>query len=167
MHLSHETTSSALTWTSYLLATHPAIQARLRDEIRATIPSTNFTTTTEASFDIATTLESMPYLNAVCNEVLRFFPTVPITLRDAVRPTSICGVAVPAGTRVAAAPWAINRSPHLWGPDAGVFDPERWIDGATGLSNNHGGATRWVVSSFVLTEVVTGQEVAFLDDGKR
>ncbi|EON65612.1 hypothetical protein W97_04850 [Coniosporium apollinis CBS 100218] len=132
----HETTSSAFTWTSYLLATHASIQNRLRDEIGAAIPST-----TSPPPDLAATLESLPLLNAVCNEVLRLYPTVPVTLRNTVRTTSLCGVTVPAGTRVAIAPWAINRSPHLWGPDSCTFVPDRWIDKATGQANNHGGAT--------------------------
>ncbi|KAJ9645714.1 hypothetical protein H2199_002754 [Coniosporium tulheliwenetii] len=131
----HETTSSALTWTSYLLATHPSIQSGLRAELRAAIPSL-----TSPPADLAATLESLPLLNAVCNEVLRLYPTVPVTMRNTVRTTLLGGVTVPAGTRIAIAPWAINRSPHLWGPDACVFRPDRWIDKATGQANNHGGA---------------------------
>jgi len=36
-------------------------------------------------------------------------------------------------------PWAINRSPLLWGDQAAEFVPERWIDPSTGKANNTGG----------------------------
>lgn len=122
----HETTSSAFTWTTFLLSKHPAIQSQLRAEIHAQVPSP--TAPQPAGFDLATTLEAMPLLNAVCNETLRLYPTVPTTVRVAIKPTNILGQHVPAGTQVLLIPWAINRSRDLWGPDAEEFFPQRWID---------------------------------------
>jgi cytochrome P450 len=81
----------------------------------------------------------MPYLNGVCNEVLRLFPTIPVTARMAVRDTTVAGIVVPAKTIVMVVPWAINRSPALWGPDAEEFVPERWIDKETGRASMSGG----------------------------
>ena len=37
----HDTTASALTWSVYLLSRHPEKQQRLRDEVRAMLPSAN------------------------------------------------------------------------------------------------------------------------------
>jgi cytochrome P450 len=91
------------------------------------------------SDSIATMLENLPYLNAVCNEVLRFIPPVPLIRRVATIPTTILGHAIPPGTQVLLCPYAINRSPELWGPDAGEFKPERWISPETGKANNDGG----------------------------
>ena len=34
----HETTAAVLTWTTYLLATHPEIKARVQAEVRASHP---------------------------------------------------------------------------------------------------------------------------------
>lgn len=82
----------------------------------------------------------MPYLNAVCNETLRMFPTIPSTVRMAVRDTSINGQFIPKGTLFFIVPWATNRDPHLWGPDSEQFRPERWIDPETGRATNMGGA---------------------------
>jgi len=71
--------------------------------------------------------ENLPLLNAVCSETLRLYPPVPMVVRKAVRKTNINGHSVPAGTYIAIAPAAINRSPQLWGPDSEQFIPERWI----------------------------------------
>ncbi|KAJ9486160.1 hypothetical protein VN97_g7184 [Penicillium thymicola] len=84
-------------------------------------------------------LENLPYLNAVCNEVIRFYPPVPFIRRYSIIPTTILGHHVPAGTRVILCPWATNRDPALWGPEAAAFKPERWIDPVTGRSNKEGG----------------------------
>lgn len=131
----HETTSSALTWTSYLLATHPIIQTRLRSEIHTAIP--NLSVLDHAT--LSTTLESLPLLNAICNETLRLYPTVPVSARYSIRPTTICDHPVPANTLVFIVPWATNRDPAVWGPDAESFVPGRWIDQDTGKVNYSGG----------------------------
>lgn len=89
----------------------------------------------------------MPLLNGVCQEVLRLYPTVPATVREAVRDTVVAGTLIPRGTRITLCPYAINRSPHFWGANSEEFLPERWIDdntdekGGHGKSvNHHGGA---------------------------
>jgi len=130
----HETTSSALTWATYLLSTHPDTQARLRKEIHERIPNP-----TDPEFDIAMLLESLPYLNAVCNETLRLYPTIPVSARVASRDTTIAGHFIPKGTISYVVPWAINRSPALWGCDSEKFVPERWID-ESGRTTMNGGA---------------------------
>jgi cytochrome P450 len=123
---SHETTSSAFTWTTHLLATHPDIQSKLRDEVLANLPSPSTPLTPDA--DLSALLENLPYLNAVCAETLRLYPTIPVSSRLSIRPTTISGVRIPTGTLSFISPWAINRSHTLWGPDSEVFRPERWID---------------------------------------
>ena len=121
----HETTASAMTWAVYLLAKYPEVQARLRAEVREHLPPLDGDDDNSAvsSLDI----DRMPYLNAVCNEVLRYFSPVPLTLRIAAQDTSILGRFVPKGTRVMLVPWAINKSQAMWGDDALSFDPDRWI----------------------------------------
>lgn len=139
----HETTSSALTWTTYLLATHPEIQKSVRAEIREAIPSPTATDTPE-DFDLAATLEALPILNGVCNEALRLYPTVPLTIREVVNPTTLGTQAIPVGTQIILPIHAMNRLPAFWGEDAEKFNPERWIDTdeKTGerRPNNSGGA---------------------------
>lgn len=69
----------------------------------------------------------MPYLNGVCEETLRLYPTVPVTVREAIRDTTVAGYAVPKGTDFLLVPYAINRNPKLW-PNPHMIVPERWID---------------------------------------
>jgi cytochrome P450 len=140
----HETTSSAFTWATYLLATHPEVQKRLRTEVRDALP-----TNPGPDVDLATLLESLPVLNAVCNETLRLYPTVPITVREACRPTQIMDQYIPKGTQVLLSPWAINRSPHLWGADASDFVPDRWINMDNTPNNNGGAPSNYALLTFL------------------
>ncbi|OAP56265.1 hypothetical protein AYL99_09444 [Fonsecaea erecta] len=136
----HETTSSSFSWVAYLLALHPDIQARLRAEIHAAIPN-GFSSTDSQDTGIASVLESLPLLNGVCSEALRFMPAVPVTMRTTKRDTTLMGHPVAAGTKFIMSPWAVNNDPELWGPDAHEFKPERWIDLETGKPNQTGGAS--------------------------
>lgn len=112
----HETTATALTWAVYLLTQHPQMQQRLRDEV-STLPS-----------DIsASDIDKLIYLHAFCSEVLRFYPPVPVTVREACRDTTILSTPVPKGTIIMLIPWGINTSKKTWGPDGQEFNPERWI----------------------------------------
>lgn len=143
----HETTSSAMTWAIYLMCSNPDVQDRLRAEIRANLPSLG----DELDLDLdprggadgrsgiaSVDIDHLPYLNAVCSEVLRYFAPVPATLREAAVDTTIQGQFVPRGTRIMLVPWAVNKSRELWGPDALKFDPERWLraDGAGSLGSS-------------------------------
>lgn len=119
----HETTATALTWAIYFLCCHPEMQTRLRAEIRERLPSTDDAGAEITSQDI----DRMPYLQAVCNEVLRFYSPVPITIREAAHNTTIQGVPVREGTHIVLAPTAVNVDPKLWGADALEFNPERWV----------------------------------------
>lgn len=132
----HETTSSAFTWTTYNLAQHPEWQRKLRAELLENMPLDNIPTSGD---QFTTLLESLPILNGVCEETIRLYPTVPTTLRDAVKDTTLVGVPIPKGTQIMISPWAINRNPQLW-TDADKFRPERWI-GEDGKPNKNGGAT--------------------------
>lgn len=73
--------------------------------------------------------ENMPFLTAVCNEVLRLYPPAPNSPRHAAVPTTIGNVRIPKGTTLTVSPWAINRNRALWGPDAAEFKPDRWLEG--------------------------------------
>ena len=91
--------------------------------------------------DLEQSLEDLPLLNAVCNETLRLYPTVPVTVRIASRDTTVMENFIPQNTLFLLSPWATNRNSKLWGPDSMQFVPERWIDKETGKANNTGGVS--------------------------
>ncbi|KAK0656401.1 cytochrome P450 4A12A [Cercophora newfieldiana] len=140
----HETTASAMTWACYLLAKHPEIQTRLRHEIHANLPP--------ASSDKPITssdIDALPYLHAVCSEVLRYFAPVALLMRDAARDTTIQGVFIPKGTRIVITPWAINKSVEMWGEDALEFTPERWMDGPGKKAASGGASSNYAFMTFL------------------
>ncbi|KAI0395553.1 cytochrome P450 [Xylariaceae sp. FL0594] len=146
----HETTATALTWAVYALSKHPDMQKRLREEIRAHLPSpsTSPSASSPDTGELATVIDHhMPYLQAVCAEVLRFYAPVPVTYREGLVDTTIQGTRIPAGTPIVLCPRAINRNMALWGEDADVFKPERYLQSKNGTANsdksdNSNGGTR-------------------------
>ncbi|EXA36556.1 hypothetical protein FOQG_11282 [Fusarium oxysporum f. sp. raphani 54005] len=133
----HETTSSAITWACYLLTKHPEYQAKLREEVRNGLPED---LAANPTVDLAGILEQLPYLNGIMHETLRLYPTVPLTMRQAIRDTRIGDQFIPEGTDIMVSIWYINRSEATWGPDATEFKPERWITD-DGKPNQNGGAS--------------------------
>lgn len=119
----HETTAAAMAWAVHLLCLNPDVQTRLRQEIRNSLPSID---DAEASIT-SQTLDCLPYLHAVCNEILRVKAPVPVTLREAGKDTTILGTFVPKGTRIMIAPSAVNMSAALWGTNPEKFNPDRWM----------------------------------------
>lgn len=123
----HETTATAMTWGVYMLSKNPEIQARLRQEVREHLPSIDDNDREISSLDI----DHLPYLNAVCSEILRYYAPVPLTLREAGANAVLQGRKIPKGTRIILSPWATNFDPELWGADAAEFRPERWLSEGT------------------------------------
>ncbi|KAL2443696.1 Cytochrome P450 monooxygenase FSL4 [Exophiala dermatitidis] len=139
----HGTTSHALQWAVYALCRDIQIQKRLREEIRSRLPSITDDETPISADD----LDGLPYLHAFCNEVLRFYPPVPVTVREALHDTSVGGYHIPRGTTFTIAPGVTNLDPELWGPDADKFDPERWM--RKGCANTGGVRTHFGFLTFI------------------
>ncbi|KAK4693459.1 hypothetical protein P7C71_g3948, partial [Lecanoromycetidae sp. Uapishka_2] len=139
----HETTASTLTWAFYLLSQNPEVQTRLREEVRTHLPSIDDASATVT----AASLDACHFLHAVCNEVLRLYAPVPITLREASQKTSIQGHVVPKGTMVLVPIWGANRSIQLWGPDAAEFKPDRWM--GPGRANTGGAESNYAMLTFL------------------
>lgn len=139
----HETTASALSFAICMLCQHPKIQSRLREEVRSLLPDPRSPTSSISSNDI----DSMPYLNAVCNEVLRLYPPVPLTVRVAAQDTTLIGHYIPKGTTIFISPWATNADKDFWGEDAGNFNPDRWL--GEGKANTGGIETNYAFLTFL------------------
>ncbi|KAL1718549.1 cytochrome P450 [Schizophyllum commune] len=131
--LANDTRSFTHQWALIELSKNPDVQQKLRDELAGL-------GTQDATWEQFT--NGLPYLEAVTLETLRLHPSVAITTRvasqDDIIPLSapvetkdgspVSQILVRKGTYVCAPIHAINRSPALWGADAGEFSPERWLD---------------------------------------
>jgi cytochrome P450 len=74
--------------------------------------------------------QALPYLQAVVREGLRMWPPVQGLGFKRVPPGGdvISGLFVPGGTEVGQGFFAIGRSVAVWGDDADIFRPERWLE---------------------------------------
>ncbi|KAI1470021.1 cytochrome P450 [Daldinia caldariorum] len=114
----HESTATTLAWSLYVLATHPAIQDRLRLEITSLLE-----TDQEPDYD---SISALPYLHNFVREVLRVYPPSYMAQREATRDLVIEGVSIPKGTQIDLNIPLVHQHPLIWGPDAPQFDPDRW-----------------------------------------
>jgi cytochrome P450 len=114
----HETTAVALTYTVFLLAQHPEVEAKLVDELDRALGGR--TPTPDA-------LSELPYTEKVVTESMRLYPPVPTLLREAVAPDTLGGYEIPAGATIHLNQWVVHRDPR-WYDDALAFRPERWTD---------------------------------------
>lgn len=143
----HDTTSTSLQYAAFAMSKEPDIQERLREEIRTNLPPISGEGTTTGDGISAALLDSLPYLNAVCNELLRFYPPVPVTVRQASRDTYILNEPVKKGTIVSIPILGMNHSTELWGPDAEEFNPERWM--GPGRAKMGGAESNYALSTFI------------------
>ena len=139
----HETTATAMVWTLLELCRHPEVQTRLREELVEKLPSIR----NKDAVVSASQMDALPYLNAVCSEALRFSPPVPFTMRESAQDNTILGQRIPAGTTILVSPAATNADTNLWGPDATVFNPDRWM--APGCSNTGGAKSNYAFLTFL------------------
>lgn len=77
-----------------------------------------------------TEARTLPYLQAVVREGLRIFPPATGLGSKLVPPggDTFKGVFLPGGTKVGANYWAFLRRTDVFGPDATLFRPERWLE---------------------------------------
>ncbi|KAJ3758543.1 cytochrome P450 monooxygenase pc-1 [Lentinula raphanica] len=122
-----DTTAATLTFVVYFLSMYPKTMQRLRDEILEKVGPSRRPTYDD--------IRDMKFLRAVINETLRLYPVVPFNVRECTHATTWPSpdptqppIYIPAGAIV---PWSVfmmHRRTDLWGPDAEVFDPDRFLD---------------------------------------
>lgn len=112
----HETSASALTWTSHLLANSPEIQDRALAQLTEVLGER----TPEQS-----DMKNLPLLWNIFRESLRLFPPVGFFARESTNSCPIRGKQVKAGSTVVVAPWLLQRH-RKWWEDPDAFDPDRF-----------------------------------------
>ncbi|XP_077879893.1 cytochrome P450 3A9-like [Ictidomys tridecemlineatus] len=113
----YETTSSALSFILYELATHPDVQTKLQQEIDVALLN-------KASATYHTVLQ-MEYLDMVVNETLRLYQIAGRLERVCKKDVEINGVPIRKGTVVMISSFVLHRDPQQW-PEPEEFCPERF-----------------------------------------
>ncbi|KAJ3973347.1 cytochrome P450 [Lentinula raphanica] len=135
----HETTANTLSWLFYELVRDLDLQNKLREEIRAAEKVAAARGESELTI---VDLEKMQLLGATVKELLRYHPVAIHMFRradeDDVLPLStpittttgevLTELPVPKGTRTIISITAYNRNKELFGEDAHVFNPYRWLE---------------------------------------
>jgi len=115
-----DTTAQALGWAIFCLCKYPDVAAKARAEVEEVCGEE------EITYD---TVNRLRYLQAVLNEALRLYPSVPLdlkfALKDDVWPD---GTIVRRGNIVMYNIYSLGRDTGIWGADAEQFRPERWLE---------------------------------------
>ncbi|KIJ43512.1 hypothetical protein M422DRAFT_169697, partial [Sphaerobolus stellatus SS14] len=132
----HETTASTMAWLLYELSCNQDLQEKLREEITESRRRQGSEELTSQA------LESMPLLQAILKETLRYHPILPRTARTVAQndviPLSVPHrttdgkflneVAVEKGQQIIVSFAAYNRLTSIWGDDAHVWNPDRFLN---------------------------------------
>ncbi|KAK4209999.1 oxidoreductase-like protein [Rhypophila decipiens] len=126
-----DTTAALVAWIFYLLARHPGVFSKLREQVLAVfgpyrVPS---------NIEYKELRDEIPYMSSVINETLRVAPVIPLNERVSLRDTTLPRgggvdgtepVFVPKGQQVLIPTYAMARRKDIWGEDVYRFVPERW-----------------------------------------
>lgn len=117
----YETASTALSYVTHVLATHPDEQRKLQEYIDAHISND-----TELTYEL---LNKMEYLDWFICETLRMYPITPIVInRQCSEEIYLPGLGcIAPGTKLTLDMYSLHYDEDLWGPvDTRVFHPERF-----------------------------------------
>ncbi|KAE8451771.1 hypothetical protein EG329_003228 [Mollisiaceae sp. DMI_Dod_QoI] len=148
-----ETVGTTVTLGTYELLRHPKMADRLKSELRDAWPDICLPPSMEA-------LDASPYLTAVIKESLRFTP--PPGRLSRYNPRQIeqyQGFKFPPGTIISTSLSMVCNDPSIWGSDADIFEPERWV----GKENEDGKLDQWLVSFSKGARTCPGFEIAWVE----
>ncbi|EIW81682.1 PAH-inducible cytochrome P450 monooxygenase PC-PAH 3 [Coniophora puteana RWD-64-598 SS2] len=115
-----DTTGSTLIVFILAMVLHPHVQKRAQEEIERVVGADRL-----PDFDDRPTL---PYLEAVVRETMRWRPVVPLGIPHAATSDDVYeGQSIPAGAVVIPNIWNIALDPEIY-PSPDTFDPERFLD---------------------------------------
>jgi len=115
-----DTLLSAITSCILALVIHPEVQYRAQAEIDHVIGRDRLPTPHDR--------RSMPYIEAICREILRWRVITPLgLLRSSMQDDIYDRWFIPKGTILFWNVWAMAHNPEVY-PDPDCFKPERWLD---------------------------------------
>ncbi|KIN05297.1 hypothetical protein OIDMADRAFT_51108 [Oidiodendron maius Zn] len=99
-------------------------QERAYEDIKRHYPSSS-----EEAWLASMTEEKVPYINALVKEAGRYYTASAMNLpRKTTTPVIWDGATIPAKTMILVNLQAANHDVDHFGPDAGTFNPERWLE---------------------------------------
>ncbi|XP_067928895.1 cytochrome P450 4V2-like isoform X4 [Watersipora subatra] len=113
----HDTTTSAISFTIYMLGAHQDVQKKCQAELDEIIGSS----TSISNADLA----KMTYLEWCIKETMRIFPTVPFFARELHEEATFGDYSVPKGTTVYLYSMGLHKDPAVF-PEPEKFDPTRF-----------------------------------------
>ena len=121
-----DTTATAMRATLLHLLSNPTAYAALTHEVRTAAREGRIS----SPVTDAESRAKLPYLQAVVREGLRVWPPVAGLMSVTVPPGGdiIHGLQIPEGTEIGWAAYGVLHDAAVFGPDAAVFRPERWLD---------------------------------------
>ncbi|KAL4870554.1 hypothetical protein BDV12DRAFT_55859 [Aspergillus spectabilis] len=129
-----DTTAAFLSYLVLLLARHPRVYAKLREEVLSKFGTSTSTTLKHQEITFYT-LRSCTYLQQTLSETARLYPLVPATKRNAAvnttlprggGPDGLSPIYIRKGQDIVYDTHTLHRSKRIWGDDAEEFVPERW-----------------------------------------
>jgi cytochrome P450 len=136
----HETTANALTYTLWLLALNPHVQARLSAEIAYILPDPKSRPTIDD-------VDRLPYARMVLCESMRLYPPAWIQGRELTENLTIDGTPFRRGGTVYISQWITHRDARWWA-DPLRFDPDRFDSNVPALSADGSPRPRWAYFPF-------------------
>lgn len=119
-----DSTATAVRCTLYYIVTNPRIYTRLQQELDTALSTLSRPVTADAE------ARQLPYLQACIQEGLRIWPPVASLIYKVAPPEGDFyeGRLIPGGTRIGYSAWALHHSKEMYGADADVYRPERWLE---------------------------------------
>ncbi|KAI3502078.1 hypothetical protein L1887_30109 [Cichorium endivia] len=121
-----ETTATLLVWTMVLLAQHRNWQEHARDEALKVFG--------DRKPDIDG-LNQLKIINTIFLEVLRLYPPIVLMARLTHKETKLGNIALPAGSLIQLHIMLSHYDPSIWGDDVKEFNPERFSQGVSKVTN--------------------------------
>ncbi|KAF2442588.1 putative P450 monooxygenase [Karstenula rhodostoma CBS 690.94] len=124
-----DSTASALRIITHFISTSPPILERLLTEVDEAIVAGRISRPVIKNSEAL----QLPYLQACIKEGLRVYPPITGMLAKMVpkggAKIDVDGVEkyAPSGTQIAWNSWGLMRNTEIFGPDADIFRPERWL----------------------------------------
>ncbi|NJL26747.1 MAG: cytochrome P450 [Thermoanaerobaculia bacterium] len=113
----HDTTAKALTWTLFLLATHPRVAAELVEELETRLGGE--APSYEEVFEL-------PLLDRVVKESLRLLSPAVMFARQTTRETELGGFEIPRGAEIIYSPYVTHLDASIFA-EPKKFLPDRWL----------------------------------------